>query len=178
MDPVTIFATATALWNGVKTAVEYGREAEDILGQLGKWATAVADLQLFFEAENEKPSIFKKPVFEKSATAEAFDKFTAKKKLEQQEMEIYRMFLYGPLSHLGKDGYKEWWVMRLEIKQQRDRIINDWKYRRKQFIENCVLWGSLGTMAVLTILVVSFIVYYRLEHVNSYENRTHPTQTY
>jgi hypothetical protein len=178
MDPVTIFATATALWSGVKTAVEYGREAEDILGQLGKWATAVADLQLYFEVEQEKPSIFKKPVFKKSATAEALDKFTVKKQLEQQEMEIYRMFIYGPLSHLGKDGYTEWWMMRLEIKKQRDLVINEWKHRRKKFYEDCILWGSIGAMVFTTVLTIGGILYYRFTVVEPYNERNHPTQKY
>jgi hypothetical protein len=106
IDPITIFATATACWSGVKAAVEFGQEAEEVLGQLTKWAGAVADLQLYFEEENRPPSIWRKPVFEKSATAEAFDSYVAKVKIAQQEREIYQMFVWGALSHLGEEGYR------------------------------------------------------------------------
>jgi len=44
LDPVTLLATATTVFNGIKKAVQLGREAQDIFGQLGKWAGTVADL--------------------------------------------------------------------------------------------------------------------------------------
>ena len=54
IDPITALATATAVFNGIKQAVEFGREAEDIFGQLGKWAGAVADVQEWIKGEGEK----------------------------------------------------------------------------------------------------------------------------
>ena len=43
MDPITILAAATAGYNGVKKAVELGREVSDIYSQLGTWAGHVGD---------------------------------------------------------------------------------------------------------------------------------------
>ena len=58
IDPITALATATAVFNGIKQAVAVGREAQDIFGQLGKWAGAVSDLQEWMNGESEKkPSI-------------------------------------------------------------------------------------------------------------------------
>ena len=161
MDPVTIFATATALWSGVKAAVEFGQEAEEVLGQLCKWATAVADLHLYFEEENRAPSVWRKPVFQQSATAEAFNSYIAKVKLAQQEREIYQMFVWGALSHLGVEGYKEWYRMRLEIKAQRDQVINEWKYRRKEAIDNLILYSAFGVMFVLLLTFIGAVLWYR-----------------
>ena len=53
LDPVTLLATATAVFNGLKKAVEVGREAEEVFSQLGKWAGAVADLQEWMSSEAE-----------------------------------------------------------------------------------------------------------------------------
>jgi hypothetical protein len=171
MDPVTIFATATALWSGVKAAVEFGQEAEEVLGQLGKWATAVADLQLFFEEENNPPSIWRKPVFEKSATAEAFDSYVAKVRIAQQEREIYQMFVWGALNHLGEEGYREWYQMRLRIKDERDRVINEWKYRRKQALDDLIVYGVLGATVVLLLTFIGCVLWYRHTEIEPYEQR-------
>ena len=81
LDPISLLATATAVFNGLKKAVELGREAEDVFGQLGKWAGAVSDLQEWMSGqENTKPPLFKKLVFSKSATVEAFDAYAAQVK--------------------------------------------------------------------------------------------------
>ena len=45
MDPVTLLAAATAAYNGVKKAVELGREVHDIYGQLSTWAGHVGNLK-------------------------------------------------------------------------------------------------------------------------------------
>ena len=45
MDPITLLAAASTAFNGVKKLIEHGREIEDVLSQLGKWATATSDLQ-------------------------------------------------------------------------------------------------------------------------------------
>jgi len=108
LDPVTLLATATAVFNGLKKAVEIGREAEDVFGQLGKWAGAVADLQEWIRTEeenaNKPPPLFKKLVFAKSATAEAFDTYAAKIKVAQMEEEIRHMFTLGNYGGWAKTG--------------------------------------------------------------------------
>lgn len=172
MDPITALATAGAIFNGIKQAVEYGKEAEEILGQLSKWATAVADLHLFFEEENKPPSIWRKPVFEKSATAEAFDSYVAKVQIAKQEQEIYRMFVWGALSHLGVEGYKEWYQMRLQIKEQRDQVLNEWKYRRQQAIDDLILYGTLSAVALLLVTFIGAVLWYRHIEVLPYEQKT------
>ena len=84
MDPITLLAAATAAFNGVKKAVEVGREISDIYSQLSSWAGHVGNLQdaiRGIEEEEKNPSIWKKITFEKSETAEAFDIYAAKQKL-------------------------------------------------------------------------------------------------
>lgn len=138
LDPVTLLATATAVFNGLKKAVEVGREAEDVFGQLGKWAGAVADLQEWIRTEEENadkpPPLFKKLVFNKSATAEAFDTYAAKIKVQQMEEEIRHMFTLGELWWLGKEGYNEFLMMRRSIKEKREKMVYEQIRRRKKLL--------------------------------------------
>jgi hypothetical protein len=138
MDPITIMAAATAAFNGVKKAVELGREVSDIYSQLSTWAGHVGDFHRTvaeMEIKKNKPGIFDKISFTKSDTAEAFDMFAAKQKLIEMEKEIYHMFLYGELNHLGRDGYDEFRRMREEVRQKRNKMFVDQMKSRKDFFE-------------------------------------------
>lgn len=166
LDPVTLLATATAVFNGLKKAVEVGREAEDVFGQLGKWAGAVADLQEWIRTEeensNKPPPLFKKLVFKKSATAEAFDTYAAKIKVAQMEEEIRHMFTLGELWWLGKDGYNEFIMMRRKIKEQREKMVYDQIRRRKKLVrmsaDGIFIAVVLGTAGIILWHIVAFII--------------------
>jgi DNA-binding FrmR family transcriptional regulator len=147
LDPVTLFATATALWSGVKKAVEFGREAQDILSQLSQWAQAVDNFDHAVQQEKKKPALFKK-LKPSNATAEAFDEYTARVKLREQEAEIRHMFLYGALNHLGMDGLREFYEIRRKIREKRIREIQDQKFRREQFVEQMLMWGMIVLILV------------------------------
>jgi DNA-binding FrmR family transcriptional regulator len=147
VDPVTLFATATALWSGVKKAVEFGREAQDILGQLSQWAQAVDNFDHAVQQEKKKPALFKK-LKPSNATAEAFDEYTARVKLREQEADIRHLFLYGALNHLGMDGLREFYEIRRKIREKRIREIQDQKFRREQFVEQMLMWGMIVLVLV------------------------------
>lgn len=147
MDPITIMAAATAAFNGVKKAVELGREVSDIYSQLSTWAGHVGDFHRTvaeIEIKKKKPGVFDKISFAKSDTAEAFDMFAAKQKLIEMEKEIYHMFLYGELNHLGRDGYDEFRRMREEVRQKRNKMVLDQLSAKKDFIENLKLFGLIA----------------------------------
>jgi hypothetical protein len=38
MDPITLLAAASAVWNGIKKASEFAQEAEGVWSQLSKYA--------------------------------------------------------------------------------------------------------------------------------------------
>jgi hypothetical protein len=151
LDPITALATATAVFNGLKKAVEIGREAEDIFGQLSKWATAVADVHEGIAQADKPPPLFKKLKFANDNAA-AFDAYAAKVKLQQQEKELYEMFLYGELQHLGMDGYKELIKMRRKIKEDRERQIYAQARARKEFV-NAVATIAVTLLSILTACV-------------------------
>ena len=163
LDPISLLATATAVFNGLKKAVELGREAEDVFGQLGKWASAVSDLQEWMSGQqNIKPPLFGRIVFAKSATAEAFDEYAAQVKIREMEKTLYNWFHYGPLQHLGRDGYIEFTQMRRRIKEQREKMIYEQLRRRKRFIKNASDAGLIavvvGTGGIILFHIIDFIV--------------------
>lgn len=168
MDPITLLAAVTAAFNGVKKAVEIGREVSDVYSQLSSWAGHVGNLQdaiRGIEEGEKKPSIWKKITFEKSETAEAFDIYAAKQKLIEMEKEIRHMFLYGELNHLGLDGYNEFRRMRQEVREKRSKIIKDQKVSREKFIDNVKLYSIVGVTCLVGILGLWFAISLILNHV-------------
>ena len=165
MDPITLLAAATAAYNGVKKAVELGREVQDIYGQLSTWAGHVGDLKDAIEGLEKSeatPSIWKKITFDKSETAEAFDLYAAKQKIKEMEEEIFHMFLYGELCHLGIDGYREFKKMRNEVREKRKKMIQNQLAARRNVIHNIRNWAIalsvLGAGSILLWVMIQFIV--------------------
>ncbi len=148
MDPVTLMATVTASYNGLKKAVAMGREVQDIFKQLGKWAEGADQMYSWIRAQETKsPGLFQAIKFDKSETAEALDLAAAKLQLAQMEEEIKVMFVYGELSGLGATGYSDFIKSRKEIREKRQRMIRDQIKRRQRFVENLFL-GIVATIAV------------------------------
>jgi hypothetical protein len=122
MDPITILAACTAVWNGIKKASEFAQEAEGVWGQLSKYAGLADQLeQHITTAKNkpQKPKLFGKLEFGND-TQKAFNVFEAEHKLMQMEAEIKHEFLYGAFADLeggygSLDGYRKFLEMRRKI---------------------------------------------------------------
>lgn len=148
MDPVSLLAAATAAFNGIKKAVEVGKEVQNVYGELSKWASAAGNLQAFINQNKvTKPGVFEKIGFNKSDTAEAFDIFAAQVQIREMEGEIYHMFLYGALNHLGMEGYREFIHMRKKVREDREAMIREQMRRRELFLYYAG-WGFALFVAV------------------------------
>lgn len=161
MDPLTIMAAVSAAYGGVKKAVEMSQEVSDIYHELGKWADLAGDLKNCIknaEYEEEHPSIWKKISFDKSETAEAFDLYAAKVKLKEMEDEIFHMFAYGELCHLGVDGYREFKRMRQEIHERREKILKNQFEAKKAFIHRILVTATIGLSLIVSIGVIWFTI--------------------
>jgi len=161
MDPVTLMATVTAAYNGLKGAVSVGREVQDIFSQLSKWADSAGQLQEYINRERDpnhqtKPSIFQRIGFTQSATAEAMDLYVYQQKLREMESEIQHMFYYGALQHLGAEGYREFIQLRKKVREDRERMVRDHAIRRQRFIEN-TFWLSM--LALVSYGAFKFFVF-------------------
>ena len=156
MDPITLLAAASAVWNGIKKASEFAQEAEGVWSQLSKYVGLADQLEQHIQQEEKKAS--KPPIFKKlkfgDDTKEAFDAYAAKVKMREMEAEIRHEFLYGSLCHLGMDGLREFYNMRRQVREQRIKAIQNQAIRRREFMEHCFT-GSLiflGSAAVISIL--------------------------
>lgn len=149
MDPITLMTAATAAFNGIKKAVEVGREVQDVYSELSKWASAAGNLQAFINQEKtKKPGIFERIGFNKSETAEAFDAYAAQVQIREMEGEIYHMFLYGALNHLGLEGYREFIQLRKKVREEREALIKE-QMRRRELFFYYAFWGSMLFLAII-----------------------------
>lgn len=130
IDPITAISAATAAFNGVKQLVAAGREIEDVVGQLGKWYGAAADLNRA-ESQRKNPPIFTKLFMSGSVEEEALAIITHKKKLEEQEKQLQDMLNI----RFGYGTWKEMVELRRKIRKEREETLYKQQERRKAFFE-------------------------------------------
>ena len=145
IDPITAISAATAAFNGVKKLVAAGREIEDVVGQLGKWYGAAADLNRA-ESQRKNPPIFTKLFMSGSVEEEALAIITHKKKLEEQEKQLQDMLNI----RFGFGTWKEMVELRRKIRKEREETLYKQQERRKAFFEILsVLFILFGGIAIV-----------------------------
>jgi hypothetical protein len=134
IDPITAISAATAAFNGVKKLVAAGREIEDVVGQLGKWYGAAADLNRA-ESQRKNPPIFTKLFSGGSVEQEALEILIHKKKLEEQEKQLQDLLNI----RFGFGTWKEMVELRRTIKKEREETIYRQEEKRAAFFEGLLL---------------------------------------
>jgi len=117
LDPVSLIGVATTAFNGIRSAVQMGREIEDCIGQLSKWAGAVSDIDKAVEL-TKNPSPFRK-FSGKSVQAQAMEAFLAKRKATQMRDELRQLIQYST----GHKGWEDFLRIENEIKKQRQKEV-------------------------------------------------------
>ena len=161
MDPITLLATASAIWSGIKKASEFAAEAEGVWSQLSKYCGVADQLEQVIQKEKNKPKktkLFQKLDFSND-TAEAFNVFEAEHKLMQMEKDIRHEFLYGAFANLeggygSMDGYRKFLEMRRKIRADRIKAIQDQQAAEKAFWDNLILWIGGATIVGIGGMVV------------------------
>jgi hypothetical protein len=153
IDPVSAFAMASAAFNLVKKGVEMGQEVEAIAEPLGRWFTACADVRQA-EEEAKNPPLFKKLLARGSVEEEALQNTIRRKKIQEQEKELWQMIIY----RYGMDTYHEMIQERRRIAAERTRIAHLQAEKRKAFALNTVYLGLMGGLGYLGYLMALFIV--------------------
>jgi hypothetical protein len=151
LDPVTLGAAVTAAttaYNGIKKAITIGREIEDLSGELGRWMTAVSDVDNVHKNANNPSAIDK--LFNGSIEQVAIESFAAKKKLNKQRDEL-KNFLIG---HYGMQAWddliKEEGRIRkarqeaIYAREERNKLIRDYTIIGIASLIGC---GAVGCMA-------------------------------
>jgi hypothetical protein len=153
VDPITLLATASAIWSGIKKASEFAAEAEGVWGQLSKYCGVADQLEQVIQKEKNKPKKVK--IFQSltpgNDTQEAFNVFEAEHKLMQMEKDIRHEFLYGAFANLeggygSMDGYRKFCEMRRKIRADRIKAKQDQEAAEKAFWDNLILWIGGATI--------------------------------
>ena len=150
MDPATIGVAITAAntaFNAIKRGFQAGREIESMGKDLGRWMTALSDIDNA-EKSAKNASPLRKLFKGNEIQASAIEAFTAKKKLEaqRQELKTFINFHYGPKS------WNEILEMEANIRLQRKKEI----YDRQQFVRK--IWEAIG-WTFLAFTVVGFLFF-------------------
>lgn len=150
IDPVTAAATATKAFAMVKALVEAGREAHDVMGQIGQWYGAASDV-LYAEKKAKNPNPFKKIVFSKSVEAEAVQLFALKKKMEAQQREILQLINLA----YGAQGLEEFRSIRKQVAKERQDAVYRQIEMRQQIAQGFLLVVLLVGLIALIALILS-----------------------
>lgn len=147
IDPVTALATANAAFKGLQMMVAKGRDIEDCVGQLSKWAGAASDIA-FLEKKAKNPPWYKS--FSSTAEAEAIQIYAAQEKLAKQRLEIMRMVQYTGGTK-GKEKYLE--ILR-QVREQRRKTA----YRKAEIKQAIIEWtfGILVLVSGVGVLGLAF----------------------
>jgi hypothetical protein len=156
MDPITLLATASAIWSGLKKASEFAAEAEGVWSQLSKYCGVADQLEQVIQTEKNKPKKLKlfQSLTPGNDTQEAFNAFEAEHKLMQLERDIRHEFLYGQFCNLeggfgGMDGYRKFIEMRRKIRADRIKMKQEQQEAEKEFWDNLILWiGGITIVGV------------------------------
>ena len=148
MDPLTIAGAiggASKAFNAIKQGFAVGQDLDQMAGQIGKWMSAVSDVDQA-EKEAKNPPLFKKLMYASSIEQQALEAFAAKKKLEQQRAELkqYLILTFGP------SAWNELLHTEGTIRKQRQEMI----YKRKERLHKIINAFAIG---LLTITVIGFI---------------------
>jgi hypothetical protein len=161
MDPITLLAAASAIWNGIKKASEFAQEAEGVWSQLSKYAGLADQLEQHITTAKNKPQ--KPKLFGKldlnNDTQEAFNAFEAEHKLAEMEREIRHEFLYGAFCDL-EGGYgslgrvPQVFEMRRKIRADRIRMKQEQEMMQRKFWDDMFLYGGVSAVVVVGCVVL------------------------
>ena len=144
---------ASAAYNTVKKGIEMGQELESMAGQLGQWFSACADVRQA-EEESKNPPLFKKLLARGSVEEEALQNTIRRKKIQEQEKELWQMIIYT----YGMETYEEMIQERRKIAAERIRIAHLQAERRKAFALNIVYLGLMAGLIYLGYLMTLFVI--------------------
>ena len=108
MDPFTLIAGATALYNGIKGAVDSGHEMLDVAEKVGSLFGRIAQITQLTSGKR------KKRIFQSQAEyeAEAIKLYTLKAKAQQLQLDTRNLFV-------GAYGIAAWTSIQKEVTEMR-----------------------------------------------------------
>ena len=150
IDPVSAIGMATAAYNGIKQAINTGKEISDMAGTLNQWATSISDLD-FAHKQAENPPMFKKLFRASEIEQNALEVWGQKQKAKEmrEELRSYISLYYGP------SAWDE--IVRIEgqMRKERKQAIYEAEERKQLILEWIIGIG----LAVITSGIIAAIIW-------------------
>lgn len=108
MDPFTLIASATAIYNGIKGAVDSGHQMLDVANRVGTLFGRIAQITQITSTKRKKKLFQSQAEFE----AEAIKLYTLKQKAQQLQLDTRNLFV-------GAYGIAAWTSIQKEVTEMR-----------------------------------------------------------
>ena len=151
IDPISAIGMATAAYNGIKSAINTGKELHDMAGTLQQWATSMSDLD-FAHKQANNPPFFKKMFGSSEVEQNALEVWGQKQKAKEmrEELRSYISLYYGP------SAWDQIVAIEAQMRKERKEAVYAAEERKQAMIEFVV--GL--SMFLLTGFIISLIVWY------------------
>ena len=125
LDPFTLIAGATALYNGIKGAVDSGHEMMDVAEKVGSLFSRIATITQLTSAKKKKRLFQSQGEYE----AEAIKLYTLKAKAQQLQLDTRNLFV-------GAYGIAAWTSIQKEVTEMRKEAARQTAIAMKEAEEN------------------------------------------
>ena len=155
MDPITLIAGATALYNSIKSAVDAGQDVMDTAEKVGNLFSKVAQIVTIASTPRKKKLFQSQAEFE----AEAVKIYAAKAKAQQMQLDVKNMFVgqYGPAAWEGIQ--RQVIEMRKEAARQTAKELKEQEENRKDLI----MVSSIVGFLVLAIAAIGIFLMFTVK---------------
>ena len=154
MDPFTLIAGATAIYNSIKSAVDAGQDVMETAEKVGNLFSKVAQVVTIASTPRKKKLFQSQAEFE----AEAVKIYAVKAKAKQMQLDVKNMFVgqYGPAAWEGIQ--RQVIEMRKEAARQAAVALKEQEEARKDLIMVSSIVGFLvigiGVIGIILTLTV------------------------
>ena len=152
VEVAAAISMAVSAYNGIKKAVEMGREVEDVAGYFGKFFDAKETIS---EASqyNENAPLFSKLFAGRSVEAQALQITAAKYKTAKIEKELREFLIYSGQSQFYEDMLKE----RRHIREERIQKARDKAQNKKFWLDVFFITTLLSAIFLLIGFTISLL---------------------
>ena len=150
MDPFTLIAGATAIYNSIKSAVDSGKDVMETAEKVGNLFSKVAQIVTLTSTPQRKKIFQSQAEFE----AEAVKIYAVKAKAQQMQLDVKNMFVgqYGPAAWEGIQ--RQVIEMRKEAARQAAIALKEQEEARKDLI----MVSSIVGFLVLGIALIGIVL--------------------
>ena len=142
MDPFTLLAGATALYNGIKSATDAGHEAIDVVERVGSLFARIAQITQLTSGQRKKKLFQSQAEYE----AEAIKLYALKAKAQQLQLDTKNLFV-------GAYGQQAWIAIQKEVTEMRKEAVRQAAAAQKEAEERQAelilgAWMFLGVIVM------------------------------